>query len=200
MISVAVEGDTDEAVVRRIARDVGIHVGNVYGRRGRPHLLSRLPGYNDSARHRPWLVLADLDRDPCVGQLLRDHLPSPANLMRFRVAVHAIEAWLLADRVEMAAFMGVSIDLIPRSPDTLMDPKQELVNIARRARRRRVREDVVPRPNSGRQIGPGYVAQLTEFVETNWTPHEARRNSASLARCMDRMQELTCSRSTSGGT
>ena len=44
-ISGAVEGDVDEAVLRRLVQQVGASPGTVYGKRGTPHLLQRISGY-----------------------------------------------------------------------------------------------------------------------------------------------------------
>ena len=62
-VSGAVEGILDEAVVRRLTADLGIHVGAVFGRSGKPHLKARIDGYNRAARFSPWVVVVDLDND-----------------------------------------------------------------------------------------------------------------------------------------
>ena len=70
VISAAVEGYTDEAVVRRLIRHVGAEPGPVYRRKGKPDLRSRVEGYNRAARRAPWLILVDLDQDaPCAPPL-----------------------------------------------------------------------------------------------------------------------------------
>ena len=72
VISGAVEGDVDEAVVRRLILHVGAEPGPIHGKRGKGHLRRNLPGYNQAARYGPWVVLVDLDHDaecapPCEG-------------------------------------------------------------------------------------------------------------------------------------
>jgi len=59
----AVEGPTDEAVLRRIASHVGLHIGAVHGKNGKQHLRQQIPGYNKAARIVPWVVLVDLDHE-----------------------------------------------------------------------------------------------------------------------------------------
>ena len=79
-------------------------VGNVFGRNGKSDLLRRLPNYNQAARSRftPWFVLRDLDNDAiCASQAIQKWLPQPSEGMRLRVAVHAIEAWMMADAVHL---------------------------------------------------------------------------------------------------
>ena len=79
-INVLVEGVTDEVLVRRLLRYVGLSCGTVYGKEGKGALLKRLPNYNQAARFAPWLVVVDLDRDAeCAPLFLRSTLPNPAN-------------------------------------------------------------------------------------------------------------------------
>ncbi len=68
----------------------------------------------------------------------------------FLLWVRHVEAWLLADRERISAFLGVGTVKVPRDPETLEDPTRTLVDLARQSRRRDIREDMVPRPGSGR--------------------------------------------------
>jgi hypothetical protein len=191
-ISVLVEGPTDEIVVRRLLTHLGLPCGNVYGKRGKGHILANLPRYNRAARFLPWLVVVDLDRDAeCAPFFVRDKLPGPATWMRFRVAVRAVEAWLLADAERLAAFLGVSTARIPTEPDEVADPKEALVNLARHSRRLSVREAMVPRPGMSK-VGPGYVGLLMEFAarEDCWRPGVAALRSDSLRRCIMSLEAL----------
>jgi hypothetical protein len=102
VVQAAVEGITDEAVVRRLAEHVGAHVGVVYGKNGKPALRQKMNGYNEAARHAPWIVVADLDRDhDCAPELVSAWVPQPSELMCFRVAVRAVErgSWPMAMRL-----------------------------------------------------------------------------------------------------
>ncbi len=194
VVSGAVEGTLDEAVLRRLAADLGFHVGAVYGRAGKPHLKARIEGYNQAARFWPWVVLVDLDKDECPPSLRAEWLPDPAEHMYLRVAVREIESWLLADRAGIAAFLGTSKDRIPRDVDALDDPKQTLIDLARSSRRRAVREDMAPRPGSGAAEGPAYTSRMSEFVAKggrgHWQPSSAAEASPSLARCIRALTEL----------
>lgn len=195
VISGAVEGPVDEAVVRRLILDVGAEPGPIYGKNGKHHLQKHLKGYNEAARHTPWMVLVDLDYDAhCAPPFRAEWLPSAASHMCFRIAVRAIEAWLLADCERVARFLSISVSHVPRDPEAVDDPKAVMVNLARRSRKRGIREDMVPRPESGRKIGPAYVSCLIEFVEdkvTGWRPDVAARSSDSLKRCVRCLQRLT---------
>ena len=193
-VNVLVEGITDEAVVRRLLAHAGLTCGTVYGKRGKGALLERLPSYNQAARFAPWLVVVDLDQDAeCAPPFARTVLPDAAIRMHFRVAVRAVESWLLADAERLAAFLGVPVARIPPNPDAEPDPKRTLVDLARRSRRRAIREDIVPREESGSRVGPGYTGRLIEFVMTaehRWRPDMAVQRSDSLRRCVEALQTL----------
>jgi hypothetical protein len=193
-VNVLVEGITDEAVIRCVLEYVGLTCGAVYGKRGKSDLLRRLPNYNQAARFATWLVIVDLNRDAeCAPDFVRSVLPNPAGRMQFRVAVHAIEAWLLADAERLAAFLGIPVARIPPNPDAEPDPKTALINLALRSRRRAIREDIVPREGSGGRVGPGYTGRIIEFVTATkhpWRPGVAIRRSDSLRRCVEALQIL----------
>jgi hypothetical protein len=198
VVSAAVEGNLDEVVLRKIADHIGFSIGSVYGLKGKPHLLKSLPGYNKAAQFAPWIVMLDLDRDyECAPEALRGWLPKPAENMLCRVAVHAIEAWLLADRDRIAAMLGISVQRIPKDPDSLDDPKRHLVELARNSSRGEIRASIVPRPGSGRSVGPNYHAKMVDFVTAGrWRINTARYSSASLQRTLDRLQEVALKNST----
>lgn len=184
-VSCAVEGALDEVIARRLLAHVGLACGSIYGGEGKQHLRRSMRGYARAALRAPWLVLVDLDHEhPCAAALVGEWLPQVPTLMRLRVAVREIEAWLLADRVGIAAFLSVSRDRIPRSVDELVNPKSLMINVASRSRRRAIREGMPPRAASGRSIGPLYVTELSRFVREHWDVDEAALASSSLCRCI----------------
>jgi hypothetical protein len=194
LVTAAVEGDVDEAVLRRVLKHVGLGLGPVHGREGKQKLLRRLNGYNNAARFAPWVVLVDLNGDcPCAPTCVQAWLPAPSQHMCFRVAVRAVEAWLLADRDRIANSLRLSSRLVPQSPDNLVRPKTEVINLARQSRSRAIREELVPREGSGRSVGPLYTARLIEFVEdeaAGWRPDQAAVRSDSLRRCIERLRSF----------
>lgn len=191
VLTAAVEGLVDEAVVRRLAKHVGMEVGPVHGKNGKGHLRQRIAGYNNAARISPWLVLVDLNREAeCAPPLRGAWLNQPATNMCFRVAVREVESWLLADRGRLAKFLGVPTSRVPTTPEAIEDPKRTVIELAARSRRRDIREDMVPRPGSGRRVGPAYESRLIEFVGSLWQPEVAARFSDSLRRCLIRLKEM----------
>jgi hypothetical protein len=195
VITAAVEGALDEAVLTRLVNQLGGTLGVVYGRNGKSTVLRRLRGYNHAARFSPWVVLIDLDEDAqCAPPYRAAVLPHTASLMCFRIAVREIEAWLLADPGRLAEFLGVTASRVPTHPESIQDPKRTMVDLARRSRRRDIREDMVPRPGSGRAVGPAYTSRLIEFVADSprgWRPEVAARSSNSLERCLACLRRLT---------
>lgn len=157
-------------------------------------LRARIRAFNRAAHYSHWCVLVDLDHDaPCAAALRDEWLPSRAELLRFRIAVREIEAWLLADRHRVAQFLGVAQSRMPLAPELEDSPKQVMVNLARRSHRRAISEDMVPRPGSGRTIGVGYTCRLIEFASDRnggCRPDVAAASADSLGRCITRLREF----------
>src|SRR2546426_5497626 len=171
VISAAVEGIVDEAVVRKLIAHADATPGDVYGKQGKSFLRQKIAGYNNAAQRMPWIILVDLDSDDdCAPPLRNAWLPQPAPYLCFRVAVREVEAWLLADAERLAGFLTVALSRLPPDPERLDDPKTTMVSLARASRRRDIREDMVPRPESSRQVGPAYASRLIEFVSSCWRP------------------------------
>lgn len=190
-VTIASEGDVDAQIGQRILSLVGLESGPTYVKFGKGNLDKRISAYNNAARFAYWLVLRDLDQDcSCAPELLRELLPHPAPMMMLRVAVRSIESWLMADRERLGKFLSVPIDTIPMDPETLDHPKTALVNLARRSKRRAIREDMVPAEGMSRQVGPGYTGQITEFANRLWRPEVASTRSDSLFRCIRALERL----------
>lgn len=194
-INLLVEGLTDKVVAQRILELVGLSCGRTFGEKGKDYLLRVLPDYNQAARFSPWVAVVDLDQAPeCAPVLVRQHLPHPNRWMRFRVAVRAIESWLLADVETLADFLAIPRARVPSSPEDEPDPKAILVNLARYSRRPAIVNDMVPRPGSGAKVGPAYTARLIEYVtaagSAQWRPEVAAQRSDSLHRCIAALHTL----------
>ena len=191
IVQAAVEGLVDEAVVRKLVSHAGGEPGTVYGKNGKPYLRQKINGYNNAARHAPWIVLADLDRDAdCAPPVREAWFPQAAPHLCFRIAVRGIEAWLMADAETLAPFLGLVRSRITKTPEQLDNPKTEMVNLARHSLRRAVREDMVPRATSGRAVGPAYSSRLIEYVETCWRPDVAAKHAESLQKAISCLRRL----------
>jgi len=193
-VSYAVEGSVDAAAVRKLLRELRLIAGTEYIRNGKAGLDASLAGYNSAARFSPWIVLRDLDKDaPCASRLRGNLLPHEAEYLFLRIAVRAVESWLMADGEAIATFLHVSPSRIPKAPDLEEHPKTTIVNLARHSRRRVIREGMVPRIGSGISVGPEYTGMLVEFAEQQWSPTRAAKfgRSPSLTRSLACLQGVT---------
>lgn len=190
-VSIACEGMLDGTVISVLATAHNLQTGAVYDMGGKHRLDARLGGYVNAARFTPWIVQRDLDTDaPCGPELARRLVPNaPANLC-FIVAVHQVEAWLLADRLAIAAHLRIAEGIVPDSPEALDDAKGVLVGLARRSRSREIRDDIVPDPKSGRRVGRGYTSRLQSFVQQDWNFRRAASVAPSLATLTARMRRF----------
>lgn len=187
-INLVVEDVLSEAVLREILRQSqrSFSIGHCFYKNGSGYIKKNILGFNKAAQGMPFLVLTDLDNEECPLALINSWLSQPKhpNLI-FRVAVREVEAWLLAHREAFADFLGISIDLIPDDVDRIPDPKQELINLTRRSRKKSLRDAIVPAPKSTARIGRDYNAPLIKFVHENWRVDSARNHSSSLAKAVD---------------
>jgi Domain of unknown function (DUF4276) len=188
-VAIAAEGSTDLTVLKILLAKIGLASYADIACSGKADFNAKLADWNRSARHSPWVVLRDLDHDAaCANDLIKAILPKRNNQLYLRIAVRQIEAWLLADRDSIAAFLHISVARITDDPDALDNPKQALVNLARKSRNRDIREGMVPEIGLSSTIGSEYTAQLTSYASNVWRPAEARKNSPSLARTMARLE------------
>lgn len=192
-VRIVAEGDVDAAVAMALVWAVDLQVGTVYVKGGKAGIDARLRGYNNAARQTPWLVLRDLDRDAdCAPELIDRLLPEPAAGMLFRIPVRSIESWLLADTTAAGEFLAIPINRVPNGPERLADPKSELISLARTSRSRIIRNGLVPKPDSGRRVGPEYNSLMISFVRDRWSCTRAENSgrALSLGRALDALRRL----------
>lgn len=151
-------------------------------------LRASIHRYVPLARRHPVLCIADADGG-CALTLHGSWLPRrPSSRFQLRFAVPESESWIMADAESLAAFMQISEALLPHSPETVVDPKRALLNLARRSRRRDLRTEMVSQSDPSK-IGSGYNAHLTGFVAAHWKPRSAAARAPSLARAIARLLE-----------
>lgn len=182
-INIAVEGNPDEVVLRKLLEFTGrnFQIAACYGKKGKEYLRLNISKFRSASRIIPYFVLADLDdRIECAPILVNDWLPERSPNLILRVAVREMEAWLLADRERFSGFLSVPINRIPLSPEGIINPKELIVALARRSKRREIREDIVPATGSTSKVGKNYNGKLIEFILNHWDIESARRVSYSL--------------------
>lgn len=193
LIDALVEGPLDETVARRLVMHVGHTFGTCYGKKGVGYIREKITGFVVRARHGPpLLTLVDfMDTGlACPPAIAVNWLPQRSSQHLVRAVVREVESWLLADRAGMAGFLGISKELVPGDPETILDPKQTLINLARRCRNRSRREAIVPRPDASASTGPGYLAEMQTFVANHWDIAAASQVAPSLAKCLIRLVEV----------
>ncbi|MCL4234085.1 MAG: hypothetical protein KJ042_06165 [Deltaproteobacteria bacterium] len=142
---------------------------------------------NDAARRSGVRIagFADLEKvDACAPEIIAEKLPEGlAATFRLRLAVRMLENWLLADHDAMAKFLGISKAVVEKEVRLLSThPKTAIVNLARRSKRREIRDALIPEKGSKGLVGPGYTLEMTRFIEEFWNPDSAARNDESLRR------------------
>lgn len=189
IINLVVEDALSEAVAREMLRQSSrpFIIGSCSNRRGSGNIKNIISGLNNAAKGTPYFVLTDLDNIECPLALISDWLSQQKrhpNLI-FRVAVREVEAWILAHRQSFSEFLGIPIHFIPSNVDSIADPKRFLVNLARKSKKRIIREAIVPTTKSTAQIGKDYNGQLIQFVRESWRSDEAKSCSRSLTRAIN---------------
>ena len=192
VITLAAEGLIDIAVCRRIAFESGFEPGNEYGGHGKSKLDERLNGYNAAAMRTPWLVARDMDHDGrCPGALVAKLLPSPSQLICFRIAVRTIESWLLADCEAFSERFSVTEAQLPRLPEQLENPKQFMLALLFRSRSREVLATMVHEAGDGAlRVGAQYNSTFSHFAGHEWRPEIAAVRAGSLRASLRRLAEL----------
>jgi hypothetical protein len=160
--------------------------------RGKSTLDPKIPGIHAaSTQFGPWVVLRDRDFDAtCAPSLAPVLAPARSEYAELRIAVRQMEAWLLADVVGFSQFFAVAAGRVPNDPEAYDDAKRAVVDACVHSKRRAVRDDMLPRPRSGRAVGPGYEGNIIDFATSAWDPERAAGRSDSLARAIARISEL----------
>ncbi len=157
------------------------------------YIKKNILNFNKAAQYSPILVLTDLDNDPCAPQKMNDWLAGyeKSSGLLFRIAVKEIESWILADRNAFSSYFGCPMEKISVSPDTLLDPKRDLILLVDKYSKKEIKLDVLPRKNDSIKQGPNYNARMEEFVLNNWDVSHAVIHSPSLQRTFLALKKYT---------
>lgn len=197
LVTVAVEDQLSLSVAERL---IGGYVpraeitqvmvlGGINNIKGRMRDLVQIAWLQDMV-----LVLADMDSPrgcpPDLVSELYGELTIAPNML-IRIAMLEIESWILSDREGIARWLEISLNAVPRNPESLNDPKRSLVQLAARSRNRRLREAIAPRRVLGTsRTGREYNQTVGDFVARLWNLDAARLSAPSLDRAITRIYEL----------
>lgn len=197
IVDLVLEGVLEEPVARKIVNYCGHEVGNCFGKTGVVFIRNKAYKYHDITKtNRAVFVLTDFSDAGCScpiearNKYLYSRIPQPSELYHLRFAVAELESWLLADCTGISQYLLVDKKMIPSSPDNESDPKQVLVNLARKSRKGSIKKAMVPYQGHGGVVGPLYVSTMCEFVEHFWDIRSAATSSPSLERCIHRLSML----------
>jgi hypothetical protein len=149
-IILAVEDSLSEAVAKKILHqsDKNYCVINCLGRKGFGYLKAKISAFNAASRNIPFFVLTDQDHG-CPPNKIDSWLNGkPHSNLIFRIAVMEIESWVMADHDAIAKFLSISAAHFPYKMDDIPDPKQFLLAKTKKSRKRRLKEDILPRAGS----------------------------------------------------
>lgn len=191
-VALATEDALSEAVGKRLLTSIEHPMeANLYFRQnGFGYLRKNMQKWCNLAIQQPVVLLTDLDQHVCPHNLIDTWLGGlirPNNLV-FRVAVKEVESWLLADHDAMRQLIG-NKGRLPPDPDTLENPKDYLLKLAKNAHRE-IRKDLVKEDGAASSQGIGYNARLTDVVDNLWSPQRASHRSPSLIKAFQRLDEL----------
>ena len=192
-VVLAVEDRLSDAVATKILEKFDVEIVKRIGYKGKSDLERKTLELNRAANGITVFMLTDLDspRD-CPLRLIQSWVKGTLNpRFFFRVAVMEVESWIMADRIGFAAFLSIPSHQIPSPTDDILNPKEFLVSLARRSRKKTVREALVPMPSANFSVGIEYNTLLSEFVRDYWDLERAATVSPSLKRTLDRLNQAT---------
>lgn len=191
-VILAVEDMLSEAISIKILNHFDIDIITVLRGDGKGYLQRRAPELNRSAIGIDIFLLTDLDSPKdCPLNLISSWVKGPINpRFLFRVAVMEVESWVLADRTSVARFLSIPVNRIPHDTDSISKPKEFLVSLARKSKKTRLREELVPNPGARIPVGSGYNSHLREFIREQWDMHRAALVSPSLNRTLGRLYQV----------
>jgi hypothetical protein len=173
-----------EKIVSIYRPDINLY--NAIGKKGNGYIKAKLKAFNDASDALPHIILTDLDMVKCAPALLNELITFPlSDKLMLRIAEKEADAWIMADRNAFANFAGIPVNKIPLNTQQIPDPKEFLINLARRSRRKIIK-DIVPAGTS--RVGPGYNPILQDFVINFWDPKVAITFNGSLNKAVKRIK------------
>ena len=148
-VVLVVEDELSAAVMGKLINDVNpnLVIDRTINTRGCGDMKKGMEKWKNGSKGIPHILLTDLDKYECPVHLISDwgakNLPEG---LLFRVAKREVEAWLLGDSSGIADFLGVAKIKIPVSPEDEKDPKNCILELARRSKKKRLAAELVTFP------------------------------------------------------
>ncbi|EPC3544836.1 hypothetical protein ACRZCT_004522 [Aeromonas hydrophila] len=193
-LSIASEDIISEVVLSKIVSQVCAgDIVHRLGKTGCGDLIKNIPKYNQLAALHPVVLMLDLDTRACADEYvssLFSKLNGREPNFHIIVPVTEVESWLLSDKSTLSTCLGVNEKTIPCEPDKLMDPKQTIINLARKSKLRKIKSELPPAVGEKCPIGISYNSILCEYVKSYWRVDVAKESSPSLKRAVDILSSL----------
>lgn len=180
------------------------------------HVLQKLPArgseiknkieeFNTLAASAPVVLLVDSDTDdcaPCTKRNLLDGLAQHPNFL-INISVDEAEAWLMADRVNFADYIGVPVADVPQASLQKQGGMKPLIEVAcpvkssyylthdlaLHSSKEDIRQSVAATGRSCK--GKAYNSAMIPFIKDRWDIDNACKNSDSLSRMIARIKNLS---------
>ena len=186
-INIAFEDVLCEAVINRLLSQVwpeAIIYKKFHGR-GSGYLKTHLQAFIHSSRSTPFFVLLDSDNEGCAKKMLDSlSLKAPPYNFILRIAVHEVESWILADYDNFLKVINVKSGHCPVNTDTIKQPKEYILNLARKSASSMIKKSLLPTKDGGALQGPGYNSVMVRFALEKWDIFNASLRSESLKRAV----------------
>jgi len=193
-IYLAAEDSLGLAFGRRLINEhAALQIWREFDGGGCGRLKNNAVNYNKMAQNGlPVLILTDLDFRPCCQELFDEWLGEDRERhsdFLLRICVREAESWLLANPFPLAKLFRLPVSKFPVQPDSVIDPKTELLKLALKAPPR-IRKALLPHHGSTAKVGIEYNDILCPLVASQWDIEEASRRSPSLKKARIRIQNL----------
>ena len=177
-----------EKMIKHVFPDLNLTLSHFVRLEGKSYIQKKINDINNLSIPQPFFILVDMDKESCAPQLIKQWLKRPCrdNLL-FRIAVHELEAWLLADVDGFSHFLQMDYSFINQeiqNPDEIRNPKEKLISLVDRSRKRELKNDMVNKYQTYFRQGSGYNTRLIEFVLSLWNIERAAKKSESLNRSL----------------
>ncbi len=191
-----VEDPLSRAVVVRLLESllVDVHLTELQANHGGfSSIKKKFSDYCKLADHFHVFILTDLDSADCPPSLRATWIndaqldePIPEK-MSFNIAVTEVEAWLLADHLNLSNYLGVPTRSLPDETQ-IDDPKEFLLHCVQQKGNSEAKIELLPKGNA--RVGLGYNAYLSRFVTEHWDFNQAAQRNASLHRMIERITAI----------
>ncbi|MEQ9891249.1 hypothetical protein [Pectobacterium aroidearum] len=192
-ITIATEDILSEKIVIKLINEFDkFEVINSLGKKGNGYIFKNIKKFHQLSFSQSVLIVLDLDNRHDVKMFANEVIGCIKinKNLKLSISVREIESWLLADKEGMSDFLQISKDKIPVNPELLLDPKEEIIKLAKKGKNTRTKNGIPPQKGAISKMGLSYNTLLTEFVENIWSSDRAKNNSASLRDILSILKEM----------